>query len=108
LHKTYLLTAKQGTVQNHYVLQEVNTLVFKDADALMENIHRVTTHLLKNYLRAKCVGDHGVYPNQDGGMYLKDEQGKCCGCAGMSSSYTVEVPKSTQQIYQSAGRSAIS
>jgi aminoglycoside phosphotransferase (APT) family kinase protein len=104
LHKTYLLTAKQGTVQNHYVLQEVNTLVFKDADALMENIHRVTTHLAKKLppseVRRRTMA---FIPTRDGGLYLKDEQGKCWRlCWYVQGSYTVEVPKNTRQIYQSA------
>jgi len=104
LHKTYLVTAQAGTADVHYVIQEINTRVFKDVDALMENIHRVTRHLAGKLPPAEVRRRTMAFiRTRDGGLYLKAEQGRCWRlCWYVQGSYTVEVPKNTQQIYQSA------
>ncbi|MGN0852574.1 MAG: phosphotransferase enzyme family protein [Kiritimatiellia bacterium] len=42
INETYLVTCPQGP---KYILQKINTSIFPDADALMENIARVTAHI---------------------------------------------------------------
>ena len=42
INETYLLTCPEGP---RYILQKINTSIFPDADALMENIRRVTEHI---------------------------------------------------------------
>ena len=42
INETYLVTCPEGP---RYILQKINTSIFPDVDALMENITRVTTHI---------------------------------------------------------------
>jgi hypothetical protein len=44
INETYIATYNQGGVQVRYVHQRINTHVFKDPDALMDNFVRVTSH----------------------------------------------------------------
>ncbi len=63
-----------------YILQRINTAVFKDAGDVMENIYRVTEHL-----RAKIKAAGGnvdretltVIPTKDGEIYYKHTDGSC-------------------------------
>lgn len=68
-----------GSVKR-FLLQRINTYVFKNPDALMENVVAVTAHV-KNAVAAKG-GDTNrecmtVYPTVTGASYYKDEQGDC-------------------------------
>ena len=42
INETYLMTCPEGP---KYIFQKINTSIFPDADALMENIQRVTAHI---------------------------------------------------------------
>ena len=46
INDTYQLTYDQGGVRLHYTLQRINNAVFKHPEHVMENIDRVTKHLL--------------------------------------------------------------
>ena len=63
-----------------YILQRINTSIFKDPDSLMKNIELVTEHLRKRILEA------GGDPNRetltlirtnDKKRYYRDEDGSC-------------------------------
>jgi phosphotransferase family enzyme len=46
IHDTYSVRFKQGgRAGAHIILQRINTRIFKNPDAVMENIRRVTTHV---------------------------------------------------------------
>ena len=45
INDSYCAVFEQGTRRERYLLQRINTHVFQDPAALMENIERVTTHL---------------------------------------------------------------
>ena len=45
IHSTYLVT----TAYSKYIMQKVNTVAFRDVDALMQNIELVTAHLKKKF-----------------------------------------------------------
>jgi hypothetical protein len=45
INDTYRARFSQGGTEVHYILQRINTNVFKNPQALMENIQRVTAHL---------------------------------------------------------------
>lgn len=51
INSTFEVVTKDG---GHYVLQKINTGVFRDVDALMENIVGVTA-----FLRDKCLAGGG-------------------------------------------------
>lgn len=60
----------------NYILQRKNKSIFKDVPAMMDNIHKVTTHLKKKI--KKAGGDPlrealTVTPTVDGKLYYKDD-----------------------------------
>lgn len=81
INNTYIINFKEGSGKTKsYLLQLINTNVFKNPDELMENIVGVTT-----YLR-KIVIDNGgdpereslnVYFTKDNQPYYKDADGNC-------------------------------
>ena len=80
INTTFLVEMEQGGVTEPYILQLINTDIFKNPDELMENIIRVTS-----YLREK-IGEQGgdtkrgtlhVILTKDGKGYCKDTDGKC-------------------------------
>ncbi len=77
INRTYAVITADGTP---YILQRVNTYVFKDPDALMENVSRVTSFLAQkirksggdpmretlNLLKARNGGYHYKAPSDEG------------------------------------------
>ena len=69
INDTYLVTMPR------YILQRINTSIFRNPDQLMENIENVTA-----FLRERIKGDGGdfrrgtltVVPTLEGGRYYKD------------------------------------
>ena len=48
INDTYLVVCKTGSGNKRYILQAVNTDVFKEPEKLMSNIEKVTAFLRKN------------------------------------------------------------
>ncbi len=81
INETYIATYNQGGIQMRYVLQKINTNVFRDPDALMNNFMRVTTH------QRRKVAEHGardasrrtltVIPTKEGGYFHRNKDGEC-------------------------------
>lgn len=75
-------SSEDGT-ESPYVVQKINTNVFKDPDILMQNIVGVTAFLQKK-IRARG-GDPrretlAFLPTKDGKYYARDEKGACWRC----------------------------
>lgn len=76
INRTFLVTVKG---ERKYILQGINTAIFKDTKALMENIERVT-----DYLREKVIRTGGEPEREtltiiravDGKSYYTDADGK--------------------------------
>jgi len=47
INDTFLLTFDQGGIRLNYILQRINSNVFKNPAHVMENLDRVTSHILK-------------------------------------------------------------
>lgn len=108
INETYIATYNQGGIQVRYVLQKINTNVFRNPDAVMDNMVRVTTHQ-----RRKLAG-HGardasrraltVIPTRDSRYYWRSPDGECWRTLvfveGVRTFEAVETP---QQAYE-AGR----
>lgn len=63
-----------------YVLQRINTNVFRDPDGLMENISAVTSHLRKKAEKNGIDPDRAtlsLIPTLDGKRYWRAEDGSC-------------------------------
>lgn len=76
INSTFLISCRnaQGKVIK-YVLQAINTYVFKEPDKLMDNIIRVT-----DFLRSKEPENRGILNmvrTRDGEGFYRDDEGKC-------------------------------
>ena len=72
INSTFLVTFEQDGQIRKYLVQSINTVVFKDPDALMENIVRVT-----HYLR-KRIREQGGDPERETLHFLKTTDGGLC------------------------------
>lgn len=77
INSTYFINCTDG---EKYVLQNINTNVFKDPDILMDNITGVTAHVRKK-LEAEgkdpLRGTLKFYCAETGLYYYRDEEGRC-------------------------------
>ncbi len=84
INTTYHLCFNEADgTREEYVVQKINTNVFKDPDALMQNIVGVTTHLQKKI--AARGGDVrretlNFLPAAGGKYYVRDDAGDCWRC----------------------------
>ncbi|MES2996214.1 MAG: aminoglycoside phosphotransferase family protein [Verrucomicrobiota bacterium] len=89
-----------------YIFQTINRNVFKDPQAVMHNVEKVTRHINKRVLRRKQdMGGQtlSLYPARAGGMSIEDENGalwRCYNC--IEGCVTYDVVENTRQAYQAA------
>ena len=80
INNTYKVAFRESDGEiNHYILQHINSYVFKDPRAVMRNIQLVTAHLKRGFL-ARGQDPKGrmleLIPTQDGApLYLDDKGG---------------------------------
>ena len=80
INATYYLETEKNAQVHRYILQQINTDIFKNPDQLMENIVGVT-----EFLKAKIRERGGdcsretlqVIETKDGSSYYRDENGSC-------------------------------
>ena len=74
INTTSLITSKEG---KKYILQEINCNAFKEIDALMENIEKVTSHIRKKNAIEKSGTSTLTYAKANGKNYItvKDSEG---------------------------------
>lgn len=107
INTTVLAVFQNGEEQKKYLIQRINTHVFKDQDALMQNIVNVT-HFLRKKIRASG-GDPEretlhFLKTTDGGLYYKDETGCWRIYRYIDDSYTYNMIDSTE-VFFNAGES---
>jgi hypothetical protein len=107
IHDTYAAWFQVGRGQRHrYLLQRINHEVFRDPEALMRNIERVTTHLHKRI--AAQGGDPAretltLIPTVDGGTFYRDPTADYWRAyIFIEGARTYEVAESPDQVYQAA------
>lgn len=80
INDTLTVTFEENGKTTRYILQRINTNVFKKPDELMENVQKVTDYL------ARFITEHGgdasretltVYKTLDGKNFLRTEGGDC-------------------------------
>lgn len=76
INQTFRVTMTDG---RRYILQNINTNVFRDPDGLMNNIFGVTEHLRKKLADGAAPGVTTMkfIKTTDGGHYFRDEDDKC-------------------------------
>lgn len=76
INRTFLVTVKG---QRRYILQGINTAVFQDTDALMDNIERVTDYLRGKIMQTGGEPERGtltIVRTTDDKSYYTDADGK--------------------------------
>ena len=104
INKTYCVEtlSERGHVHK-YTMQRINTNVFPDVDALMENFKLTTTHL---YGRLHLPGVnirgsvHSLRPTKDGHPYLQDASGCWRMLTFFDDVYSLDIPDSPETFYQ--------
>ena len=110
INDTYALTYDQGGTQVRYILQRINTSVFKAPELLMENFVNVTGHIAGK-IRAARRSDRTlrkrtlevVRTRADGSPLLRDEEGNCWRCyVFVENARTYDILETPEQAFQAA------
>ncbi len=97
INDTYLAVAKP---YHRYILQRINTSIFRDVENLMKNISSVTSFLGKKGSDPRSVLT--LVPTKEGNMYLSTEDGAFRLYEFVEDSLCLERPESTEDFYQCA------
>lgn len=107
INRTYRVETLSDMGHVHkYTLQRINTNVFPDVDALMENFKLTTDHLYGKFLlpgHRKNGSVQRFRPTKDGRSYLKDDSGCWRMLTYFDSVYSLDIPDSPDTFYH-AGR----
>lgn len=98
INDTYIV----ATSRSRYILQRKNHEIFPDVPAMMDNIHRVTTHL-----KAKVLAEGGdperevltVVPTRDGALYYRDGENFWAASLYIEGSVTHDVADTPRLAY---------
>lgn len=98
INRTFCVTTDTG---HRYLLQSINTRVFPDVAALMDNIARVTRYIAaRSEHPERCLT---LIPTHDGADYLTDEQGESWRMfAFLEDSFCLQTPETAADFYESA------
>ncbi len=84
INDTYAVTATDGNERTRWLFQRINSGVFKNVEALMDNILRATSHIRKKLEnKADRNPDREVLtliPTKEGAPYLQTEDGEYWRC----------------------------
>ncbi|MDA0990173.1 MAG: aminoglycoside phosphotransferase family protein [Verrucomicrobia bacterium] len=107
INDTYAVTTANGTTQQRYIFQRINDEIFKDVDALMSNIVRVTEHV-RQKLTARGMPDVGrrtmtVIRTHDEATYYRTPEGHPWRVYEfVEGAQTYDVLSNAKQAYQAA------
>jgi len=107
INSTFLVTCSSGAGESRFILQRINSTVFRDPATLMENLGRVTRHL-----RARLEQEGApelnrrllsLVPTREGQDFLVDETGGHWRCFPfIENTRTVVVAGSPEQAFDAA------
>ncbi len=103
VNRTYKVETLSDRGHVHkYTLQRINTNVFKDVDALMDNF-KLTTEHLRGRLLLSGHGKKGsvqtLRPTKDGCSYLRDDSGCWRMLTYFDGVYSLDIPDSPETFY---------
>jgi hypothetical protein len=105
INDTYCIISQQAGVPVRFVVQRINSNIFKNPVALMENIQRVTSHISAQ-LAGEPDRDRRVLtliPTRDGGSFYVDEDGNSWRAYRfIEKARTYDAVESTEQAFQAA------
>ncbi|MBR3439981.1 MAG: mucin desulfatase, partial [Clostridia bacterium] len=106
IHSTYRVEFEDGGEKKNYLLQNVNTYVFKDIEKLMRNVRGVTEYL------GRVIAENGgdtqrgclkLFSTKDGRIYYTDENGSCWRLYNyINGIHTVQVIENKEVFYNAA------
>jgi len=107
IHDTYVVKCRQEEMCLRYILQRINSSIFKNPEAVMENIVRVTTHIRgklddagANDIQRRVLK---VVPTQEGRAYFRCPEGNYWRCFNfIENARTYNICRSPEHIYESA------
>ncbi|MCX7871665.1 MAG: aminoglycoside phosphotransferase family protein [Verrucomicrobiae bacterium] len=105
INETWIVVYNQGGSKIRYILQKINTNVFKNPDAVMENITRITEHI-RTRLQSEGTQDITrrvltIVPTHDGKPYYRTEKDECWRAfLYVEGARTFEAASSPKQAYQ--------
>ena len=104
INRTYRVETLSDTGHIHkYTLQRINTHVFPDVDALMDNFKLTTDHL-HGKLRLPGYNKRGsvqtLRPTKDGRSYLRDDSGCWRMLTYFDDVYSLDIPDRPETFYQ--------
>ena len=97
INYTFLITTDNG---KQYILQRINTHVFKKPVELMENVISVTEHI-RSKVDDPAKALHFI-PALDGKYYYRDERRRYWRCYEFVGGFCLEAPESDADFYESA------
>ncbi len=102
INDTFLVTARYADGSpKRYILQSINTNVFKKPHEVMHNIEKVTSFLRTRESDERRV--MSLVKTRDGGAYHTDADGRCWRLYDfIEDSICLDLPESTEDFYQSA------
>lgn len=107
INSTYALTFEEGGAEKKYTLQKINTGVFKDPEALMQNVVGVTSHLRKSLEAAGEDPERGTlrfHSCKNGKYCFEDAEGRCWRLYDyIGGVYTCDTSGS-EEVFRGAGR----
>lgn len=103
INQTYHIeTLSENDHVHHYTLQRINTNVFPDVDALMDNFKLTTDHLHGRYHLPGHRAQGSVQtlrPTKDGRSYLRDDSGCWRMLSYIDDVYSLNIPDSPDTFY---------
>lgn len=107
INRTYKVETLSDTGHVHkYTLQRINTNVFPDVDALMENFKLTSDHLYGRLLlpgHGKKGSVQTIRPTKDGRSYLKDTTGCWRMMSHFDGVYSLDIPDRPETFYHAGG-----
>jgi Ser/Thr protein kinase RdoA (MazF antagonist) len=108
INDTHLMHMEGGSQHPEYVLQRINTDIFKNVDKLMENIWRVTSHLQHkiddNSYSGEKLGTLQLVKTTDNQLFFEDTKGNCWRCFVYCPHHTADCTQFTPALAQEGGR----
>ena len=103
VNRTYRIETLSDRGHVHkYTLQRINTKVFKDVDALMDNFKLTTEHLRGKFLlpgHGKKGSVQTLRPTKDGCSYFRDDSGCWRILTYFDDVYSLDIPDSPETFY---------
>ncbi len=107
INDTLVATVSQAGTRVRYIFQRINGRIFKDPEALMDNIVRVTSEARHQLVKASVPDDSrralSVIPATDGKPFHKDEEGRYWRCYPfIEGARTYDIIQNPRQAYEAA------